>query len=234
MTARLSAAQAGNQHHVRKLLALFIAAVATLTVGVPMKSAGAQENDATAINTKDGKSVFKLAFQVKKTMDSDVDATNTAAAFASCNDCRTVAAAIQVVLVAEEPTSVDAENVAVAINYQCTECETMAAAYQFVFGTGEDVKFTPEGKQRLNKLKQEYKALKHRDDLTLQQLSEAIAAIAVEVVEVVDSELVAKDTGPDQVDSSTTTTSSTTSTTADDSGATTTTVDEASTATSSP
>ena len=33
-----------------------------------------EKNDATAVNKKDGKSVFKLAFQVKQVNDSDVDA----------------------------------------------------------------------------------------------------------------------------------------------------------------
>ena len=239
MIDRFAVAPVGNQQSVmRRLLGLVLSALVAAAVALPMAPAGAQDNSATAVNTKDGKSVFKLAFQVKKTMDSDVDATNSAVAFASCEDCKTVAGAIQLVLVTEEPTSVDAENTAVAINYQCTECETLAAAYQFVFGTGEDVKFTPEGKQRLNELKQQFKALKHQDDLTLQQLAVAMAVIAREVVEVVDEELVAKD--KDKAESSTvsTTTSTspaTTTTTVDGSSEpTTTAVGESTTTTSGP
>lgn len=233
MITRFARHRVGNQHHVRKLLGLIVAVV--LAALLPVGAAGAQENDATAVNTKDGKSVFKLAFQVKKTMDSDVDATNTAAAFASCEDCKTVAGAIQVVLVTEEPTSVDAENVAVAINYQCSECETLAAAYQFVFGTGDNVRFTPEGRQRLNALKQEYKALKHRDDLTLAQLSAEMAKIAAQVVEVVDDELVPVGPASDPATTSTSTSSSTTSSTVPDDGpASTTTTLDSTTTTSSP
>ena len=222
MTNRFAARRGGNHDHVmRRVLGLFVAALVAVTFGAPMLPAGAQENSAEAINTKDGKSVFKLAFQVKKTMDSDVNASNSAVAFASCEDCKTVAAAIQVVLVADEPTSVDAENVAVALNYQCTECDTLAAAFQFVFGTGEEMKFTPEGKQQLNKLKQQFKDLKHRDDLTLAQLSREIAVIAGEVVKVVDTELVAKDKAEPATTSSSTTSTSTTSTTADETPSTT-------------
>ena len=223
MTVRFTARQEGNQHGVtRRVLGLFLAALLAATLGAPMVPAGAQDNSAEAVNTKDGKSVFKLAFQVKKTMDGDVDATNTAIAFASCEDCKTVAAAIQVVLIAENPSSVDAENVAVALNYQCTECETLAAAYQFVFGTGEDVKFTPEGKRRLNELKQQFKDLKHRDDLTLSQLSREIAVIAGEVAEVVDTELVAKEKDTTETTSPSTTSTSTTSTTVEEAPTTTT------------
>ena len=230
MTLRFRAPRSGKQEHVtRRVLGLFVAAVLAVGLGAPIVPAGAQDNSAEAVNTKDGKSVFKLAFQVKKTMDSDVDANNSAVAFASCEDCKTVAGAIQVVLIAGNPSSVDAENVAVALNYQCTECETLAAAYQFVFGTGEEMKFTPEGKKRLNELKQQFKALKHRDDLTLSQLSAEMAAIAGEVAEVVDTELVAKDKEKADTPSSSTTSSSTTSTTAD---APTTTTSEATTTTS--
>ena len=222
MTNRFAAPRPGNHVHVmRRVLGVLVAALVAVTFGAPMLPAGAQENSAEAINTKDGKSVFKLAFQVKKTMDSDVNASNSAVAFASCEDCKTVAAAIQVVLVADQPTSVDAENVAVALNYQCTECDTLAAAFQFVFGTGEEMKFTPEGKQRLNKLKQQFKALKQRDDLTLAQLSQEVAVIAGEVVEVVDTEPVPKDKTEPATTSSSTTSTSTTSTTADETPSTT-------------
>jgi hypothetical protein len=58
----------------RRLLGLLLAALVPLTVAqLPASPAGAQDNSATAVNKNDGKSVFKLAFKVKKTMDSDVD-----------------------------------------------------------------------------------------------------------------------------------------------------------------
>ncbi len=83
MTARFVPGRAGNHDSVLgKLLGLFVAVVVTLGVTLPLPAAGAQDNSAEAVNTKDGKSVFKLAFQVKKTMDDDVQATNTAVAFA--------------------------------------------------------------------------------------------------------------------------------------------------------
>jgi putative peptide zinc metalloprotease protein len=217
--SRFTSASVGKQENVmRKLLGGLVAALIAVAVCGPATPARAVDNSAEAVNTKDGKSVFKLAFSVKKTMDNDVEATNSAVAYASCEDCKTVAAAIQVVLVANEPTSVDAENVAVAINYDCTECQTLAAAYQFVFGTGEEMQFTPEGKRRLNELKQQFKALKHQDGLTLQQLSSAIAVIAGEVAKVVDTELVAEEKDKDVSATTSTTATSTTSTTDGSSG----------------
>ena len=168
-------------------------------------SAQAQENDATAVNTKDGKSVFKLAFKVKHVNDDDVDAQNSATAYASCEDCRTVAGAIQVVLITGDTDSLNAENSAVAINYQCSECETLAAAYQFVIAGGEELEFSDEGKKRLRELQKDFKALKQRDDLTTAQIAEEMARIAGEVAKVVDTELVSAEKDREESDATTTT-----------------------------
>jgi putative peptide zinc metalloprotease protein len=173
--------------------------------------AHAQDDSAVAVNTHDGKSVFKLAFHVRRTMDSDVDAQNAAVAYASCTGCRTVAASIQVVLAMDDIDSATPENVAIAINDQCTECETLAAAYQYVFGTGEPMRFTPEGNRRLADIRHRLHELQKRDDLTLDQLAAEIAALAAETAEVVDSELVAAGP-PDQPTTTTSTSASSTST----------------------
>jgi putative peptide zinc metalloprotease protein len=166
---------------------LIVAVLAhALLVAVPLP-AQSQDNSAIAVNTKDGKSVFKLAFKVKQ-VTGDVDATNTAVAYSSCTDCRTVAVAIQIVLVSGETTEATPQNMALAINYQCTECETLAAAYQFVFADGQELEFTNEGKAKLHELKKRFHDLRQRDDLTLEQLAAEIAAIAAEVAVVLDTE----------------------------------------------
>jgi len=129
-------------------------------------------------------------------------------AYASCTDCKTVAAAIQVVLVSGEVDSATPENVAIAINYQCTECETMAAAFQFVYGDGQELQFTDKGKTQLHALKKRFHDLKQRDDLTLQQLAIEIADIAADVQAVVETETeVKKATVPPVGETTTTTTS---------------------------
>lgn len=195
---------------------------------------------AVAINRRDGSSVFRLSFSVKRVMGSEVDADNAAVAFASCTDCRTVAASIQVVLAMDDVDSLTTDNVAIAINYQCSECETLAAAYQYVFGNGEPVRFTAEGNRRLADIRRRLQALRQRDDLTLEQLAEEIATLAGEVAEVVDDELVATGAagapGPPEEstttttsEASTTTTTSETTTTTD--GATTTTTEATTTTT---
>ena len=188
---------------------VLLALLATPAASAAPALAQSQDNTAVATNTKDGKSVFKLAFSVKK-VTGDVDAANTAVAFASCTDCRTVAVAIQIVLVSEVDSATP-ENVAIAINYDCTECETLARAFQFVYGSGEELEFTKEGKARLHDLKKRVQNLKHRDDLTLAQLAQELAVIAAEVAEVVEEETQVKQPS---APATTTTTVAATSTTA--------------------
>lgn len=192
---------------VRMLLAAFLVQVVGSAAPAVAQS---QDNTAVAVNKKDGTSVFKLAFSVK-TVTGEVDATNTAVAYASCSDCRTVAAAIQVVLVSGDVTSASVENEALAVNYQCSECETLAVAYQFVYGDGQELEFTKEGKRRLRDLKKQFYDLKMRDDLTLDELAVEIGRIAAEVAVVVDTEVQAKnasDPPPSGTGTTTTTASS--------------------------
>jgi putative peptide zinc metalloprotease protein len=152
--------------------------------------AGAQDTGAVAVNTKDGSSVFKLAFSIKRVADSVVDPTNAAVAYASCDGCETVAVAIQVVLVTGDPSVVAPENVAIAVNDNCDLCTTMALAYQFVFGTGgEPVHFTQEGKAELHAIKKALKDLESAD-LTPEELQAQVALLAERVNRVVENEMV--------------------------------------------
>lgn len=199
---------------MKSLSRLFFVALVALfaTLATPV-TAHAQDNIAVAVNTKDGKSVFKLAFSVKK-VSGDVDSTNAAVAYASCTECKTVAAAIQVVLVSGDVDSATPQNLAIAINYDCTECETLAAAFQFVYGDGQELQFTDAGKARLRELKKQFHDLKHREDLTLAELAVEIARIAAEVQLVVETETEVKKAKEQATTTSTTAGTSTTTTVA--------------------
>ena len=104
-------------------------------------------NLAIAINRRDGGSIFALAFSITSVMNGVVDQTNAAVAFANCQDCRTVAIAIQIILVMSDPHIVAPTNTATAVNYSCAVCVTFAAAYQVIFGIGVPIGFTEEGQQ---------------------------------------------------------------------------------------
>jgi putative peptide zinc metalloprotease protein len=183
----------------RRLLRAAVSACvgACLLAGPAVPALAQQNNTAIEINTKDGSSVFKFSFSIAKVMNDVVDQTNGAAAVASCDDCRTVAVAIQIVLVGSDPSVVAPENVAIAYNQDCTACETMALAYQFVFGGGgEPLEFTHEGKEQLKEIRKAFHDLKKvQDTLTLEELAAQITALVAQVVEVINTELVVKSTG---------------------------------------
>lgn len=195
--------------------------------GLSLVPVHAQDSAAVAVNTRDGSSVFRLSFSVKRVMDSNVDADNAAVAYASCTDCRTVAVSIQVVLAMGDVDSVTTDNLAMSLNYECSECETLASAFQYVFGNGEPVRFTADGSRRLADIRRRFQELRRRDELTLQELEAEIKRLADEVAEVVKAELVAtgQDGAPGREVSTTTTvrptSTSITSTTVDTSTTTT-------------
>jgi putative peptide zinc metalloprotease protein len=64
--------------------------------------------------------------------DDTVLNTNEAYALASCDGCRTVAVAFQVVLVVGSADVVVPQNLSAAVNYACVECVTFALAQQLV------------------------------------------------------------------------------------------------------
>jgi putative peptide zinc metalloprotease protein len=91
------------------------------------------DNQALAVNTTDGSSVFDSALALVWVTDgSDVEQSNQAWALASCNNCSTTAVSFQVVIVIGYSQIVTPTNTAVAINYVCAECLTQAIAVQHI------------------------------------------------------------------------------------------------------
>jgi putative peptide zinc metalloprotease protein len=91
------------------------------------------DNQALAVNTEDGASIFDSAIALVWVTDGGpVDQTNEAYALASCWNCETTAVSFQVVVVIGYAQVVTPENAAVALNYVCVECLTQALAIQTV------------------------------------------------------------------------------------------------------
>ena len=169
---------------------------------------------AVAVNTKDGSSVFRLAFSIKKVAGDVVDNANAAVSFASCESCRTIAISIQVVLVTGDPEVVTPQNIAIAINENCTSCETLASAYQWVLGTDEEmVRFSPEGRHAINEIRKQLREL-GTSDLPIDQIQARVAALMVRLGEVLRTELepVGKPAGGETTTSTTPTVTETTPT----------------------
>lgn len=181
------------QLRTRRLVAPLLAAL-LLALGLSVATASpahAQDTSAVAVNDKDGSSLFKFAFDVRRVMNGVVDQQNAAVAYATCEDCRTVAVSIQLVLVMSDPDVVTPENYAIAVNEGCTSCETMALAYQVVVGTGGPVRFTSEGNKRLAEIRKALHDLnKNQEDMSLEEIKAAVDALVAEMKDIVATELV--------------------------------------------
>lgn len=176
----------GTYRQVAATLALCLVVLAGAVPGVAWADGG--DTTAVAINTRDGASIFRLAFQIRRVAGSVVDQQNAAVAYSSCTECQTVAIAFQVVLAMGDVDTAIPENYAIAINQQCTECTTLAAAYQFVLTTGGPVRFSAEGNRTLAELRR--RLLELRDaDLSPDEYLAELDVIAAELARVLDEEL---------------------------------------------
>jgi putative peptide zinc metalloprotease protein len=170
---------------MRRLLAI---AAALVVLACP-SAALAQDTSAVAVNTKDGSTIFRLAFQIKRTMKSTVDNSNAAVAVSSCDNCRTVAVAFQVVLAMGDVSQLTPTNLALAYNLDCTACDTAAFAYQLVTGDGQVVHFTAEGNRRLAEIRRQLEALR-KAGLSDAELNTALDGIAADLGDIISTELV--------------------------------------------
>jgi putative peptide zinc metalloprotease protein len=98
----------------------------------PPGSPGEGDNQALAVNTVDGSTVYDVSIGVVWVTGNVVDNVNEAWAVASCTACTTVAVAYQVLYVLDDPAYVVPQNIAVAVNYECVACQTVALSGQLV------------------------------------------------------------------------------------------------------
>lgn len=179
-------------HTTRRRTALICALAigALLALGAALPSRGtAQDSAAVAVNTRDESSIFRLAFTIRRVTGDVVDETNAAVAYASCEDCRTVAIAIQILLAQSDPTVVSPENLALAYNENCTLCDTFASAYQIVLGDGTRLRFTAAGAQAIAEVRRELQALRNQE-LSDDELNSRLDAIYNRLKGVLATELV--------------------------------------------
>ena len=159
---------------------------------------GGGDHTVVAVNTKDGSSEFKVSFRIVRTSSDVVDESNIAFAFASCEECETVAIAFQVVLVNGTPSIVIPENYAIALNFECTSCETLASAYQFVLGTDGQVHFSPEGNRALAEIRQALRDVASSEELTFEEMQVELDALAADLRTVLAEEMLTS--GPPDVE----------------------------------
>lgn len=169
--------------------------VVLLACVLPFGSAQAApgtENIATAITEQDESRVFDFAWDVSRQRgDGVVDHVNAATARARCIRCGATAIAFQIVLVSGSPTTVTPRNTAEAINLECTECVTVAEARQFVRVVPVPVRLTGAGRAVLADVRSQLSALEAQN-LSVDQLHQAVETQEARVLEVLRNELVLK------------------------------------------
>jgi putative peptide zinc metalloprotease protein len=200
---------------MKKRILVFIAAALLAAGFSAARPAFARaDNAAIAVNTKDGSTVFKVAFAIRHVMSDVVDETNAAVAFNSCTDCTSVAIAFELVLIESNPTVVEPQNIAIAFNQNCTTCVAVAEAYQFVLGGGGvgPLHFDSDGNRILADIRRELHSLR-KEDLTIEQLQARLDAMAARIQDVLAHHLVPAGSPNKKPDETTTTTTTTATTT---------------------
>ena len=177
----------------KRLNLLLLAFLVSGAMVAPSASAQTPQGDnvAAEINTKDNSNVFDLSFNIRRVMAGAVDIDNAAVAVGNCSDCRTIAVAIQIVLIFSDPDVVTTDNLALALNVECTSCETMALAYQYVLTTDGPVHFTGEGNRAIQDILKQIAEIGSNEELALEEIDAQIGALVDQLYGVVDTELVA-------------------------------------------
>jgi putative peptide zinc metalloprotease protein len=144
-------------------------------------------NQAMAVNTKDGSSLYDVAFALVWADGTDAQQRNEAYAFASCTACRTVAVGFQVVLIVGQANVVVPENIAAAVNYECVLCVTYALAKQLVLTL--PTALSPEAMAALNQVWAQLLAFgEHIEDVPLSQIQSTLDGFAQDIKAIVEQE----------------------------------------------
>jgi putative peptide zinc metalloprotease protein len=154
----------------------------------PPKAPGSGDNQALAVNTEDGATRYDVAFALVWATDGTVLNRNEAYALASCQGCRTVAVAFQVVLVVGQANIVVPQNISAAVNYSCVDCVTFAVAQQLVLTIPHAL--SAEAMARLATLWEQIQAFAAGiEDVPLTQLQAELGKFQSAIVEVIRTDL---------------------------------------------
>ena len=139
-------------------------------------------------NEEDGSSEIDIDFSLVDVLDGIVDQTNATVAYASCEQCQTIAIAIQVVLVNSPVEQLTPRNIGLAFNDGCVTCVTVALAYQIVIGNGQKLEFTKEARKRLRAIAKALRRLE-RSDGTAQEVVDEVNRIMADLGDVLSTGL---------------------------------------------
>ena len=149
---------------------------------------GKGDNQAMAVNTKDGTIQYDVAFALVW-VDDDSPALNTneSYAFASCDNCAAVSVGFQIVLVTGDNHVAAPQNISAAVNYDCTNCLSYALATQLFLTL--DGPLSDEGMQKIAELWQQIAEYgQHIAEVPLSEIQGALADYEAQIIAVIEAE----------------------------------------------
>ena len=170
----------------------FVAIVATIiTFSAPTASADSGANNVVlARNSTDATSVTRDRLQIARAASDTVGNENVASAQSTgCVSCRTVAVAIQVVIVESYPSDFHPANAAAAANGGCDSCTTYAFAYQDIVQPGRVVYFSGDAQRRLNELRMQVDAVASDTTLSFLDMKAQLDGLVAQIVATVSEEM---------------------------------------------
>ncbi len=146
------------------------------------------DNQALAVNTKDGTIRYDVAFAlIWVDDDSPALQRNESYAFASCRNCGAVSIAFQVVLVTGDNHVAAPQNIAAAVNYDCVNCLTYALATQ-LFATLEGP-LSEAGMEEIARVWEEIAAFgANITNVPLSEINERLTAFEEEILAIIEKE----------------------------------------------
>ena len=152
-------------------------------------AAGGADNVVLVSNHVDQASRARANVQVAYDPADTVANQNLASATSSCTGCRTVAVAVQVVVVEGYPSEFVPANAAVATNDGCDTCETLAYAFQYVVQPGVMVHLDADGQQQVHDLEAQMDAAA-RSGAALTDIVDQLDTLSAQLASAVDDSMV--------------------------------------------
>ncbi len=177
---------------MHRRIAVMVAMIASLSIlGAPQAfadGAGGADNIVSVQNQTNSSLAARAKTSVAHDPGPTVANVNQAYAHASCTDCRTVAVAVQVVLVEGPTTDFRPTNVALALNENCLRCATFAFARQEVLSPGRHIEISDPAQRAIKQIQAQVSRVASSSE-TFPQMTADLDNLTQQLVAVVQGEV---------------------------------------------
>lgn len=124
---------------------------------------GDQTNNIVYVNNADStRSAVRTGTAVAANERDSINNINVAYARSyNCTGCRSVAVAVQVVIVEGTPTTIQPQNGAFAVNENCNSCQTFAYAHQYLISPNHKVEIGEQTWGQVQSIRSQIDAVAH-------------------------------------------------------------------------